>query len=143
MQPVSYRPAKQEDAQFTLNLEEAAMRGYAEALWGSWRPRSTLEEFDPEGVEIILADKSEIGLRKLNRKEEYLFVQRLYLLPEFRRRGIGRAVIDDIKSRATSANLPVQLSVLTTNLDAKRFYEREGFSVIASTPERIRMEWRA
>lgn len=141
MTKIAYRPATHEDAQFVLEVEEVAMRAHAEALWGQWRPRSGLEDFDPARVEILLDGERQIGICAVNVKDNYLFVQRLYLLPEFQNRGFGARVLSDIRARAKSEGLPVQLTVLSSNASAKRFYEREGFAVISTTPERIRLEW--
>ena len=47
------RPAAEADRPFLSWLEEACMREYAVALWGTWRPRPTDEQM-LDGCRIIV-----------------------------------------------------------------------------------------
>ena len=52
-----------------------------------------------------------------------------YVDPDLYRRGVGRALVEHVLARAPG---PVELEVLDGN-DARAFYERMGFVVIATT----------
>lgn len=52
----------------------------------------------------------------------------LYVLPERRGTGVGRALMAELTTRAEAAGFPAMvLWVLTENAPARRFYERAGF----------------
>jgi len=138
MRLLSFRPATRADAAFVVTLEEACMRGYAEALWGEWRPSATVAGFDPGGMRIILADGQDAGLLQTRHEPDHLRVQKLYVAPVHQNRGIGAWALGAAVAEAEAAGLPVMLTVLTTN-PARRFYEREGFRLAEETPERFTM----
>jgi GNAT superfamily N-acetyltransferase len=55
------------------------------------------------------------------------FVAALYLAPDARGQGIGKALMDRAKSRHPDG---LELSVFEPNVDAQRFYAREGFAPV-------------
>lgn len=57
------------------------------------------------------------------------WVHALYLAPKARGRGVGRRLLDAAKARAGR----LELWCLQANLDARRFYAREGFAEIEFT----------
>jgi GNAT superfamily N-acetyltransferase len=129
------RPATKSDASFVLNLEEICMRQYAEALWGGWLPTDTADNVDLTGHEIVEQDGLDIGCVANTWHEDHLFIEKLYIAPNFQRRGIGANVLRIKVGQAAQRLIPTKLSVLTTN-PADRFYLREGFALEPETPER-------
>lgn len=129
------RKATNEDGPLVLWLEEICMKDYAIALWGKWRQSATLEEINLTGHQIIEFDSQAIGCVATTRQEGFLQVDKLYLGPDFRNRGIGAHVLRRIVKCDGHSSLPVRLSVLTTN-PALKFYLREGFAVESETAER-------
>src|SRR5260370_1036861 len=60
-------------------------------------------------------------------------VETLAVLPEERRRGIGRALLNAVSQRLHALGASeISLHLLVGNDDAGRFYEREGFSPFAT-----------
>ncbi len=57
------------------------------------------------------------------------WIEQLYVLPQFQRRGIGGRLVDFAKSQASE----LQLWTFGKNAAARRFYERGGFSVVRFT----------
>lgn len=129
------RPAGTDDVAYLLAIEEACMRAYAEALWGTWRPR---EGLDPAGHEIVEEHGIDVGCVATTLHADHLFVDKLYVDPAFQGRGIGTAILRRKIGEAAARGLPTTLSVLTTN-PADRLYRREGFVVVGETRERRRM----
>lgn len=129
------RPACSGDVAYLLALEEACMRAYAEALWGTWRPRAGL---DPAGHEIVVEGGIDVGCVATTLHADCLFIDKLYVDPAFQGRGIGTAILRRKVDAAAARGLPTTLSVLVTN-PADRLYRREGFVVVGETPERRRM----
>jgi ribosomal protein S18 acetylase RimI-like enzyme len=133
--PVTLRPANSTDAEYLLELEATCMRGYAEALWGNWRPSATLETFDTAGHEIIQVDGRAVGCIAVTLYPNHMFIDKLYIHPEFQGRGFGASVLRGKSDAAAAEGLRTKLSVLNTN-PADKFYRREGFTLEAETTER-------
>lgn len=68
----------------------------------------------------------------------YAFVADLGVRGEFRRRGIGTALLDACEAIAREAGEKwLQLGVLAGNGSAVRLYERQGFRAVAHTLEKV------
>lgn len=134
---INLRSARRPDVGYLLELEETCMRGYAEALWGSWRPSDTVETLDLTGHEVIELDGQACGCIAVTWHPDHLFVEKLYIDPAYQRRGIGAYALRVKTEAAANKGLPTKLSVLTTN-PADRFYRREGFTLETETAERRR-----
>ncbi|MBN2209862.1 MAG: GNAT family N-acetyltransferase [Sedimentisphaerales bacterium] len=80
-------------------------------------------------VETIEFMQSEIGRSAFPDVKEYLEIQDLYVLEEFRGRGVGTKLIEGVLSRA-KANGIKHAMVYSGNKDyirTARFYEKSGF----------------
>lgn len=65
-------------------------------------------------------------------------VENLYVVPEYRNRGIGSALLDAAESKLYARGVDVvTLDVLAANADARSFYERHGYR-----PHRVELEKR-
>ena len=120
------------------------MQDYAVATWGTWweeeTRRETLEQVSSGGTEIIEHHRVSIGVQRVERPESHIQLEQLYILREFQRRGFGTELLERLFVEARASNLPIRLRVLAVN-PARRLYERLGFIVVESTPERHFMEW--
>lgn len=133
---VTLRPAEDTDRADILMFEELGMRRYAEELWGGWKASATIETLDLQGHKMILRDDQTVGCIQTLQSFDHLKISKLYIHPAARRRGIGAAVLKAKVLHASKLGPPIQLNVLKTNPDARRFYEREGLKLIQSTDER-------
>jgi len=123
MHNITLRAATGGDAAFALYVTEACMRVYAEQAWGWWDGRANLDlAFD----QIIQLAGHDIGLMGVDRRSDFWFLDKLYVLPAFQRRGIGGALLRRLIEDAQAAAVALQLTVLEVN-PARRFYERHGF----------------
>jgi GNAT superfamily N-acetyltransferase len=138
---ITLRPADAADAEFVYRLTEACMRAYAVATWGRWNEDATRASFRPATHRIVQVDDRDIGCVALEQANDHLFVDSLYILPDWQNRGIGTGVMRDVVAAARAGGKSLRLNVLAAN-PARRFYERMGFVVTQSTPERHYMEWR-
>ncbi|WP_327068646.1 GNAT family N-acetyltransferase [Kitasatospora sp. NBC_01302] len=57
-------------------------------------------------------------------------LEHLYLRPAVRRQGIGSLLLDEVRRHSPAG---VSLHVFEQNTDARAFYERHGFTVVAAT----------
>jgi putative acetyltransferase len=112
----------------------------------SWLRRH-LSALHGGGTEIIVgldARGSPVGFAAINAKSGYL--DQLCVAPPERGSGLASALIDEVKRRSPAV---IELDVNETNPRARRFYEREGFSIVGrglnpqSGLSTLKMRWRA
>ena len=79
---------------------------------------------------IILSDGQPVGRIFVDESEREIALVDVALIPEFRNKGIGRYLLDQLLARAAAVKKPVRLHVSKLN-PARRLYERLGFSVVS------------
>ena len=89
---------------------------------------------------MIEADGTPIGCLAVVDYEDYVFVDRIALLPAWQGLGLGTRLMRDVMDDAERRGVPVRLSVLDNN-PARGLYERLGFQVTSMEPPRVKMEW--
>ena len=117
-------------------LEEVSMKDHATALWGEWKPSSTL---NVQSHQMIEHAGNTVGCLATRVDSYALHVTRIYLAPDARNLGIGAICMDYVLDQARTAGLPVRLRVLKNN-PAQRFYCRLGFHETEQTEFRVYME---
>lgn len=80
------------------------------------------------GLFVATANNRVVGMMALSRDEQAGWIDQLYLHPDWVGFGIGTQLLE--RARA-ELNSPVRLYTFQQNLDARRFYERQGFRSIA------------
>jgi ribosomal protein S18 acetylase RimI-like enzyme len=90
--------------------------------------------------DLIIVQGEVIGQMLVAPMDGDLHLVDLSLLPEFRNRGIGNALLQDLLARAAGENKRVTLHVLQGN-PAVRLYARLGFSRAGEQDIYWRMEW--
>ena len=143
--PPTLRKASAVDADFMYRVIEITMRTYVEHTWGRFS-----EELSRKGVadmigagtaSIIQFEGADIGVLSVVRHVEHILLEQLYILPSHQNRGLGTSIVRAVVDEARRARKPVRLRLLAVN-PVRRLYEREGFRVSSTTPERIYMELR-
>jgi ribosomal protein S18 acetylase RimI-like enzyme len=141
---LTLRRANAEDAEFAFRVLKETMRDHAIATWGTWwedeSRKETVEQVKSGRTEIIELDRVPIGVQLVDRSETHIQLAQLYILEEFQRRGFGAELLRRLLVESRASNLPIRLRVLAVN-PARGLYERQGFVVVESTPERHFMEW--
>jgi len=99
----------------------AFLRSQSEAQLGYYREHYPAAEFW-----VVVADGVDAGRIFVQPGADDLRLMDMGLLPEFRNRGIGTALLTGVIARAETLGLPVVLHVESFN-PAKRLYERFGF----------------
>jgi GNAT superfamily N-acetyltransferase len=85
----------------------------------------------------IIERDGPIGRLCVLEREDALRLVDIALLPEWRAKGIGAGLIEDLKTRAK----PIALSVTVVN-PARRLYERLGFVERENDGMYVTMEWK-
>ena len=91
-------------------------------------------------ITILRVDDADVGYYRLDEEDHGLYLAGLYIEAPVRRRGLGRAVLQDLIERAQRDRKDLALHVLRPN-PARALYERLGFVVTDEEPERFRMTW--
>lgn len=81
-----------------------------------------------ESVTVASVDGAVVGFVAMSRGKECSWIEHLYLLPAYTRRGIGTALLDHAKQELPP---PIRLYTFQCNDAARQFYEHHGFRAVA------------
>ena len=79
-------------------------------------------------VTVVENNSIIIGMMALSKTQDIGWIDQLYLLPESTGLGIGTMLLNFAKNTLGS---PMRLHTFQENIQARRFYERHGFCIIA------------
>jgi ribosomal protein S18 acetylase RimI-like enzyme len=114
--------------------KEAFLRMQFEAQSREWSAAN------PQGsFQVVLVEGEPAGRLYVDRRADEFRVVDVSLLPEFRGRGIGTALLAHVIGTADAAGKPVRIHVERFN-PARRLYERLGFRVIREGEVYLLME---
>ena len=137
---VDLRPSTESDAEFLFRVY-ASSREHEMNMLGDWsaaqketflREQFRLQHhqyrtYYPNACyDVIEKDGESIGRLYVEHMKNEIRVMDITLLPEYRDRGIGRALMKDVLRKAARVRKFVSLHVEDSN-PAKRLYERMGF----------------
>jgi ribosomal protein S18 acetylase RimI-like enzyme len=146
------RPAIAEDVGFLADVVIQATRAqgrlpddFDEREWrsgfGEWTMKQVRGEIPDTTTSVVEVDNERVGRLRTTRTADYIELCGIQLLPGVQRRGIGTAIIDDLKAQAAAASIPLDLGVEKDNPDARRLYERLGFAQVGETEQEYRLRW--
>jgi ribosomal protein S18 acetylase RimI-like enzyme len=100
------------------------MRSYVEQTFGPWIPEVQKEiigkSFDPNTHQIVTVNGEVAGILAVEMNDSHLQLEKLYLLPSFRRQGIGSQLIKRLIHSVSASGMPIRLRVLAANAAARR-----------------------
>jgi len=133
---------QQHDPEELYQLFRTAMEPYIDAArgtpWNEERERAQfLKQLAPLAVRLILFEGHIVGFVDARSADGDCFLHTMVVAPEWQSRGIGSAVIKQLKARSER----MSLTVLKTNPRARHFYERAGFRETGATEHRSQMAW--
>ncbi|WP_208994809.1 GNAT family N-acetyltransferase [Pseudovibrio sp. Alg231-02] len=121
--------AESEDADLLANIRVQSMRESLEAL-GRFDPdrarKRFLNSFVCEDTFKLVSGQQILGFYVLRDRQDYIWLDHLYIHPSAQGGGIGAAVISRIKAHAFSKGKPIRLGALKQS-KANAFYQRHGF----------------
>lgn len=141
---VETRAATREDLDFAFATLRDSMRASVEAAFGPWDDDEQRARFAPtfdlRTHEIVRVGGEDAGLLAVATLVDCIALERLFLLPHAQRRGAGTTIVRRLLRRARDRGIPVRVTVLRTNPDALRFYERLGFRRVGETSTHVHLE---
>jgi ribosomal protein S18 acetylase RimI-like enzyme len=146
------RPATAEDVEFLTDVVVEVTRaqgrlpdGFDERQWRTEFSHWTLEQVrsasPDETTSVVEVAGERAGRLRITRAAGGMELNGIQLLPRFQRRGIGTALIEDLKAQAATAGGCLDLGVEKDNPDARRLYERLGFRHAGETDQEHRLRW--
>ncbi len=128
------RPATDADLELMYRILRASLGPYIEQTRGKWEDAAQRKRFNEvtraADHSIVELAGEPIGCLCLKQSDAEIRLVRLFILPEFQRKGIGTGILEEILESADKLRLPVSLRVLRVN-PARRLYERHGFVIAA------------
>jgi ribosomal protein S18 acetylase RimI-like enzyme len=135
--PIQLRQANETEASLLLEIMHAAFEEYR----GRLDPPSGTHAETIESVQTKLKTSKAViafvrdetaGCVFYEPKGDHLYLSRLSVLQQFRKLGIGRALIDFVEAQAVSLKVPrVQLGVRIALPHLKAYYEQLGYRLIS------------
>ncbi|GAO36655.1 hypothetical protein SCT_2065 [Sulfuricella sp. T08] len=137
------RAALPEEMSIVRQLYDEAMKAYIECIWGwdqSWQDTDFAKAFVSSVTYLIETDSIISGYFQVELGEKTDYLRMLILKPETRSIGIGAKVLSEILKISHDGGKNLMLRVFKINTGAKRFYEREGWTVVNDDDEFFLME---
>ena len=135
--PIQLRQANETEALLLLEITHAAFEEYR----GRLDPpsgvhvetvESVLAKLKTATAVIAFVGTEAAGCVFYEPKDNHLYLGRLSVLPQFRKLGIGRALIDYVEAQARNLNIPrVQLGVRIALPHLKAYYEKLAYRIIS------------
>jgi ribosomal protein S18 acetylase RimI-like enzyme len=114
-----------------LRMQFAAQRRWYEAAYPQAEHQLILQEGEAVGRILVLRETAAIQLIDIA------------LLPQYRNRGVGTALLGELIEESSKSGIPLRLHVQRSNQQAIRLYRRLGFSAIEQDEVYCRMERRS
>jgi len=131
------RTTEYRDQEFCFRVTKEAMKPYVEAAFGpwddEWQRRRLENDLASSLHEIVVVGGTDIGLWSVTHEPERFLLRKIYLLPEFQRRGIGSILLRRLIRKSEASRVPIELRYLMVN-PVVSFYERLGFSWLKEEP---------
>jgi ribosomal protein S18 acetylase RimI-like enzyme len=104
------------------------------AAW--WSPEA-VDRGIRQGITLIaLDDEKVVGMVGLGQEEGFWVMWKLYVLPQYQGKGVGKALLDGAIAALPAGTEQLLLDVLITNEPAIGFYRKHGFGTPRTTPAR-------
>lgn len=135
--------ASANDGDELADLRVRAMKDSLEAI-GRFDPDRArmrfLSTFTPTDTRKILLEGKLAGFLVVRQKPDHLYLDHLYVLPEFQGQGIGRHILAEIKNSAQNLGLPIRLIAVEKSA-ANAFYKSNGFEMVGQKDVDIAYQW--
>jgi ribosomal protein S18 acetylase RimI-like enzyme len=152
---VSLRPVRPDDEEFLCRVyastrtEELAAVPWTEEEKAAFlrmqfaaQHRYYRESYTSSRFDVVLVDGHPAGRLYVARWPGELRIIDIALLPEFRRRGTGTALLRSLLEEGAARGVPVRIHVERQN-PALALYERLGFRLLEDRGVHLFLEWRA
>jgi ribosomal protein S18 acetylase RimI-like enzyme len=148
----SLRPASLEDVGFLADVVVAATRAqgrlsrdFDEPTWRrnftAWTEKQLCGEVPESTTSVVEFGGERVGRLRVIRSRDRMELSGIQLAPRVQGRGIGTAIIQDLKAEADAAGVCLDIDVEKDNPRARRLYERLGCVQVAEDEEEDKLRW--
>lgn len=131
----SIRAAEMAQVPWSAAQQEAFLRSQFEAQQLHYRTHNPNATHD-----IILVSDQPVGRLYVSRREKEIRILDITILPEYRNRGWGTPLIENLMNEAAAAGKPLSIYVEGFN-PSLRLFERLGFHKVEDDGVNYLMEW--
>jgi ribosomal protein S18 acetylase RimI-like enzyme len=146
------RPATLQDTGFLADVVVTATEAqgrlpgaFDEPAWRTaftaWTKKQICGEIPDSTTSVIESGGERVGRLRITRTTDHIELSGIQLLPHVQGRGIGTAIIEDLKAEAQAAGIPLDIGVEKDNPRARRLYERLGCVQIAEDDQEHTLRW--
>jgi predicted N-acetyltransferase YhbS len=134
---ISYRAAQKSDHADILRVIKAAFAEYQGRLDPpSSAQNKTLDQVHAElsraKAIVAMAGTEMVGCVFYRPKRKYVYLDRLSVVPDWRKRGIGRKLMELVEERTLDQGLKaIRLSVRVTLVENQTYYQKIGYTFSA------------
>lgn len=140
---VRLRRSRPEDTSFALGLYLDTSKAVLDVLGiydGAFAHERFLKLYRPDRSWVAWDGDERVGWLQLDETVRLVTLRQIHLVPAYRNRRIGGAVLRELLGQASARGRRVALNVVRTNR-AIAFYERLGFTIVGRRGYRLRMLW--
>lgn len=109
---ITLRSISEADFKFIYEVTRVTMQTYVEQTWGSWvdfEQRTIIyDSINLSTHQIIQLDGQDVGCLAVEIHPSYMQLTKLYVLPNFQRRGIGTVLIRQLMNEAKTHKIPLR-----------------------------------
>lgn len=142
---ISARMVRSRDRFILRQCYEDGMKTYIDKVWGwdpAWQDKDFHQSLKTSATYVLENREARLigyfQLKHADRQSDYL--RMLILKPEVQSMGIGTQILSEIRQKAQNHGRTLRLRVFKVNSRAKRFYERNGWNIIADDDPYFLME---
>lgn len=132
------------DKEFIYQVKKESNYMYIEKIWG-WDEDYQIQDFNTDfklsDYKIIVLDNTDIGFLQLEEFNNNLNITEIHIISEYRGKGIGSQVINDIIMDEKNNNKTISIACFILNQKAKNLYERLGFKIMNETETHYLMQY--
>lgn len=100
------------------------------------------QKYYPDAThDIVNLGEAQIGRVYIHRGEDEIILMDITILPDYRNKGVGSFLMEQLLAEAHRSQRSVTLHVWEMNAGAYRFYQRFGFTEIGREGPHIKLEW--
>ena len=146
------RPATLKDVGFLADVVVEATRAqgrlsdaFDETTWRrnftAWTQKQILGDVPESMTSVIEFGGERVGRLRVTRSRDGIELSGIQLLPKVQGRGIGTAIIEDLKAEAEATGICLDIGVEKDNPRARRLYERLGCVQVAEDEQEHKLRW--
>lgn len=109
--------------------------------FADWTMEQVRDETPNCTTSVVEVDNERVGRMRIVRTADCIELCGIQLLPDIQGRGIGTAIIEDLKAQAAAAGIPLDLRVEKDNPDARKLYVRLGFAQVDENEQEHMLRW--